>query len=47
MRIQILILGFKGLRWLDRVFLGQYLPSLSIKYVVINKDLEKLLPHLN
>ena len=30
------------LRWLDTVFLGQYLPSLSINYVAINKVLEKL-----
>ena len=26
------------------VFQGQYLPSLSINYVTINKDLEKLPP---
>ena len=32
------------LRWLDGVFLGQYPPSLSITYVAINKDLEKLPP---
>ena len=30
------------LRWLGRVFQGQYLPSLSKNYVVINRDLEKL-----
>ena len=30
-----------ALRWLDRVFQGQYLTSLSINYVAINKDLEK------
>ena len=35
-----------ALRWLDKVFQGQYLPSLSINYVAINKDLEKLLPQL-
>ena len=29
------------LRWLDTVFQGQYLPSLNINYVAINKDLEK------
>ena len=29
------------LRWLDTVFQGQYLPSLGINYVAINKDLEK------
>ena len=33
-----------SLRWLDGVFLGQYPPSLSITYVAINKDLEKLPP---
>ena len=27
---------------LDTVYQGQYLPSLSINYVAINKDLEKL-----
>ena len=31
-----------ALRWLDTVFQGQYLPSLSINYVAINKVLEKL-----
>ena len=35
-----------ALRWLDTVFQGQYLPSLSIKYVAINKDFEKLPPQL-
>ena len=34
------------LRWLDTIFQGQYLPSLGINYVVINKDLEKLPPQL-
>ena len=28
---------FDQLRWLDTVFQGQYLPSLSISYVAINK----------
>ena len=28
------------------VFQGQYLPSLSINYVAINKDLEKLPPQV-
>ena len=37
---------FWDLRWLDTVFQGQYLPSLSINYVAINKDLEKLPPQL-
>ena len=30
-----------GLRWLDTVFQGQYLPCLSVNYVAINKDLDK------
>ena len=34
------------LRWLDTVFQGQYLPSLSINYIAINKVLEKLPPQL-
>ena len=34
------------LRWLDTVFKGQYLPSLSINFVAINKVLEKLPPQL-
>ena len=34
------------LRWLDTLFQGQYLPSLSINYVAINKVLEKLPPQL-
>ena len=32
----------KSLRWFDGVFQGQYLPSLRIHYVTINKDWEKL-----
>ena len=35
-----------SLRWLDTVFQGKYLPSLSINYVAINKVLEKLPPQL-
>ena len=35
-----------SLRWLDIVFQGQYLPSLSVNYVAISKDLEKLTPQL-
>ena len=34
------------LRWLDIVFQGQYLPSLNVNCVAINKDLEKLTPQL-
>ena len=36
----------RSLRWLDTVFQGQYLPRLSVNYVAINKDLEKLTPQL-
>ena len=34
------------LRWLDTAFQSQYLPSLSINFVAINKVLEKLPPQL-
>ena len=36
----------KVLRWLDWIFLGGYLPSLSINYVSMSKDIEKKLPQL-
>ena len=29
------------LRWLDWIFWGEYLPSLSINYVAMSKDKEK------
>ena len=35
-----------SLRWLDWIFLGGYLPSLSINYVGMRKDMEKKLPQL-
>ena len=35
-----------NLRWLDWIFLGGYLPSLSINYVGMSKDMEKKLPQL-
>ena len=35
-----------SLRWLDWIFLGGYLPSLSINYVGMSKDMEKRLPQL-
>ena len=35
-----------ALRWLDWIFLGRYLPSLSINYVGMSKDIEKRLPQL-
>ena len=40
--------GFKiiRLRWLDWIFLGGYLPSLSLNYVGMSKDMEKRLPQL-
>ena len=34
------------LRWLDWIFWGWYLPSLSINYVDMSKDMEKRLPQL-
>ena len=34
------------LRWLDWIFLGGYLPSLSINYDGMSKDMEKRLPQL-
>ena len=35
-----------ALRWLDWIFLGGYLPSLSINYVAMSKDMGKRLPQL-
>ena len=37
---------FMLLRWLDWIFLGGYLPSLSLNYVGMNKDMEETLPQL-
>ena len=34
------------LRWLDWIFLGAYLPRLSINYVGISRDMGKRLPQL-
>ena len=34
------------LRWLDWIFLRGYLPSLSINYVAMSKDMGKILPQL-
>ena len=34
------------LRWLDWIFWGGYLPSLSINYVALSKDMEKRFPQL-
>ena len=36
----------KVLRWLDWIFWGWYLSSLSINYVAMSKDMEKKLPQL-
>ena len=36
----------RNLRWLDWIFLGGYLPSLSVNYVTMSKDREKRLPQL-
>ena len=39
--------GFPAkLRWLDWIFLGEYLPSLSINYVAMSKDMKKRFPQL-
>ena len=39
--------GFPAkLRWLDWIFWGEYLPSLSINYVAMSKDKGKRLPEL-
>ena len=35
-----------SLRWLDWIFWGGYLPSLSINYVSMSKDMGKRLPQL-
>ena len=35
-----------NLRWLDWIFLGGYLPRLSINYVGMSKDIGKRLPQL-
>ena len=37
---------YDDLRWLDWIFLGGYLPSLSINYVAMSKDMEKRFPQL-
>ena len=43
---QLIPRSHQHLRWLDTVFQGQYLTSLSINYVAINKVLGKLPPQL-
>ena len=41
-----LVIKKPGLRWLDWIVLGGYLPSLSINYVATSKDMGKKLPQL-
>ena len=36
----------RSLRWLDWIFWGWYLPTLSINYVCMSKDMAKRLPQL-
>ena len=38
--------GLCHLRWLDWIFWGEYLPSLSINYVAMSKVMEKRFPQL-
>ena len=38
--------GMCYLRWFDWIFLGGYLPSLSINYTAISNDMGKRLPQL-
>ena len=40
------VVKLQCLRWLDTVFESEHLPRLSVNYVAINKDLEKLTPQL-
>ena len=44
--LSILISFYASLRWLDWIFLGGYLPSFSINYVGMRKDMGKRLPQL-
>ena len=44
--LQISDENFNLLRWLDWIFLGGYLPSLSINYIATSKDMGKRLPQL-
>ena len=44
---QLEVLPSPVFRWRDRVFQGQYLPSLGTRYVAINTDLEKLTPQMH
>ena len=42
----VLKITFLKLRWLDWIFLRGYLPSFSINYVAMSKDMGKRLPQL-
>ena len=44
--LPVVLLRLTVLRWLDTVFYSEYLPRLSVNYVDINKDLDKLTPQL-
>ena len=44
--LQISDENFNLLRWLDWIFLGGYLPSLSINYIATSKDMGTRLPQL-
>ena len=44
--VPVLVSNISLLRWLDWIFLGAYLPSLSINYVTMSKDMEKRLSQL-
>ena len=43
---QVTLLVLPDLRWLDWIFFRGYLPSLSINYVAMSKDMGKRLPQL-
>ena len=46
LEVNDIFVQFHCLRWLDWIFLGGYLPSLSVNYVGMSKDMEKRLPQL-
>ena len=46
LRMPVISPSIAVLRWLDWIFWGWYLPTLSINYVGMSKDMEKRLPQL-
>ena len=44
--ILVLFILFCHLRWLDWIFWGGYLPSMSINYIAMSKDMGKRLTQL-